>query len=154
MITSWRIVTSEYASTAFTGEGASLYGGRWNLQGTPLVYTAQSAALAALEILVHTRREKLLRRYVLFACLFDESLVESIERENLPDDWRAEPAPAVLADMGQSWIQSRASAVLCVPNAIIESELTYVLNPAHPDFAGIDIRDPIPFALDLRLLSR
>src|SRR6266851_4258830 len=60
----WRIVHRRFAKIAFTGEGARLFGGRWNSPGRPVIYTAQSQALAALEILVHLDSEKLLRHYV------------------------------------------------------------------------------------------
>ncbi len=33
--------------------GASLYGGRWNHKGTPIIYTAESRALCALEVLAN-----------------------------------------------------------------------------------------------------
>ena len=36
--------------------------------------------------------------------------------------------------------------------AIIETESNFLLNPEHGDFAKIEIREPIPFSLDLRLL--
>ena len=41
------------AHAAFDGEGARLYGGRWNRRGTAVVYASESLALAALELLVH-----------------------------------------------------------------------------------------------------
>ena len=37
-----------------SGEGARLYGGRWNRKGTPLVYAASHVSLAVLEALVHS----------------------------------------------------------------------------------------------------
>ena len=52
-ITAWRIVRARFADSAFDGEGARRYGGRWNSRGTRMVYTAGSQALAALEMLVH-----------------------------------------------------------------------------------------------------
>ena len=45
----WRIATARRARTAFSGDGARLYGGRWNPKGMPLVYCAESRALAMLE---------------------------------------------------------------------------------------------------------
>ncbi len=38
----WRLVTARYAETAFSGEGARRYGGRWNPKGVPVIYTAGS----------------------------------------------------------------------------------------------------------------
>ena len=52
-ITAWRIVKAKHKKRAFDGEGARIAGGRWNKIGTPMVYTADSLALAALELIVH-----------------------------------------------------------------------------------------------------
>jgi RES domain-containing protein len=49
----WRLCRRQYAVTAFSGIGAKLWGGRWNAPGYPVVYTADSLALAALETFVH-----------------------------------------------------------------------------------------------------
>jgi RES domain-containing protein len=49
----YRISKAHYAKSAFSGEGARLYAGRWNHAGTPMVYTSTSLALAALELFVH-----------------------------------------------------------------------------------------------------
>ena len=52
-VVAWRIFKPKHEATAFTGEGARLYGGRWNSKGTSMVYAASSQSLAALELLVH-----------------------------------------------------------------------------------------------------
>ena len=152
MITSWRITAVRYGEAAFDGEGARLYGGRWSSRGVRVVYTSSSAALAALELLVRAGRKKPLTDYLLFACSFDQSLVEDLERIQLPSDWKVAPAPAGLHAFGDAWIESGSSAVLRVPSAIIETESNYLLNPEHADYAKIELREPIPFSLDLRLL--
>lgn len=154
MITAWRIAIGDYAESAFDGEGAFIYGGRWNSRGVRVVYTSSSAALAALELLVRIRQREPLRKYLLFACTFEENLVEVIDRDHLPDDWRQSPAAAQLEQIGDSWIRSAASAVLQVPSVIIETESNFLLNPEHPDFKKIDIADPTPFSLDVRLLQQ
>src|SRR4051812_18031854 len=50
----WRIVKEKHARTAFSGEGARIFGGRWNSPGISIVYCSEHLSLAALEILVHT----------------------------------------------------------------------------------------------------
>ena len=153
MITSWRIVTREYAAAAFDGEGARLHGGRWSSVGVRVVYTSSSAALAALELLVRVKRREPLRKYMLFACTFDEALVETLERTALPKEWRGNPPPPALQAAGDTWVREGRTAVLQVPSAVIETESNYLLNPGHGDFGKIAVAEPVPFALDLRLLT-
>ncbi len=62
-ITSWRIIKVSHIDSAFNGEGARIAGGRWNKIGTPMVYTAGSLALAALEIIVHLPIIDLLKKH-------------------------------------------------------------------------------------------
>ena len=121
-ITAWRIVKARRAAHAFDGEGARIEGGRWNSPGTPMVYTSGSAALAALEMLVHLGRGTMLSEYVVISCTFDSALVSRIDRRALPKHWRSYPAPPELQQLGDEWIKNATSAVLEVPSAVIETE--------------------------------
>lgn len=152
-ITAWRIVKARHAANAFDGEGARVEAGRWNSPGTPVVYTSQSAALAALELLVHLGRSSILAAYVLIPCTFDDVLVSRLDRRRLPKNWRSYPAPPELQLIGDEWVKSGTSAVLEVPGAVIETDSNYLLNPHHADFHAIRVMDPQPFELDLRLLK-
>ena len=152
-ITAWRIVKARHAANAFDGEGARVEGGRWNSPGSAVVYTSQSAALAALELLVHLGRGAILATYVLIRCSFDEALMTRLDRKRLPRNWRSYPAPPELQLIGDEWVRSGASAVLEVASAVIDSESNYLLNPNHRDLHSIRIDPPQPFELDLRLLQ-
>lgn len=154
MPTGWRIVKSRHAGTAFDGEGARLYGGRWNSPGTRMVYTSASVSLAVLEVLVHLQDASLLSSYSLIAARFEEALVESLDRSMLPDGWRSYPAPRELQHIGNEWAKNGRSAVLEVPSAVVERESSYLLNPAHPDFSPVVIGEPELFTFDERLLAR
>jgi RES domain-containing protein len=153
-LTAWRIVKRKLASAAFTGEGARLYGGRWNLPGVRMVYTAESRSLAALEIVVHLESPDLLSQYVVFEVGFDAAAVARIEESNLPCDWQAEPPPRELRTIGDGWAAARACAVLQVPSAIIPDESLFLLNPLHEGFSKLRIGEPLPFRMDPRLLRK
>jgi RES domain-containing protein len=150
-LSAWRIVKAEFSAGAFSGEGARLFGGRWNSKGTSIVYTAQSASLAALELLVHLQRQQLLEAYVVARVSFDEALAGAVEAVALPAGWQDDPPPPALRRIGDEWAAALRSAVLRVPSAVVEDEFNYLLNPAHPDFAGVAIDPFEPFRFDPRL---
>ena len=64
MIRTWRLIKAKHADEAFAGEGARLWGGRWNSKGVRVVYTAASLSLATLEVMVHTPFYNALKNYV------------------------------------------------------------------------------------------
>jgi len=49
----WRLVKAGRTHSAWDGEGAFRFGGRWNSRGVRAVYASSSLALALLETLVH-----------------------------------------------------------------------------------------------------
>jgi RES domain-containing protein len=152
MLTAWRLTTARFAKSAFSGEGARLYGGRWNRKGTALVYTAASQSLAMLEMLVQD--EPLRARYVMIEVRLPKALtVDRIKIEDLPSDWRDIAAREKLQAIGTQWARKRGSAVLAVPSAVIPAETNYLLNPLHPDFRRIKISKPRRFETDLRLIT-
>ena len=153
-ITAWCIVKARYAASAWDGEGARLEGGRWNSPGIPLVYTSDSAALAALEMLIHLGRGAILGAYVLIGCTFDEELVSRVDPKRLPRNWRSYPAPPELQTLGDEWVKSGSSPVLQVPSAILVSDSNFLLNPRHREFKAIRVLGPQLFEFDPRLLKR
>lgn len=154
IVSAWRIVKRRLAKDAFSGEGARLYGGRWNSPGVSVVYAAQSQALAALELLVHLETSELLYEYVVIEARFDPSLVTRIAKSELPSDWRASPAPATARAIGDAWIAGEPSPVLQLPSAVIPAETIFLLNPQHSGFAEIEIGAPVDFEFDPRLIDR
>lgn len=90
MPTVWRIVPEHRADLAFDGEGARLFGGRWNSRGTRIVYCSETGALAALETLVHLTPETIDRRLSLFGVEIAEDLIEILPPKKIPGDWRAD----------------------------------------------------------------
>jgi RES domain-containing protein len=153
LLEAWRIVKKAHASNAFDGEGARLFGGRWNSPGIAVVYVASTRALAALEMAVHLDHATLLQSFVLRSCEFDERLVTTTDRSTLPTNWRSDPAPLETAAIGDAWVRRSESAVLAVPSAIIEEETNFLLNPLHPDFTQIRLGPLRHFEFDTRLIK-
>jgi len=150
--TGWRIVKSRRTRSAFDGEGARLYGGRWNSPSTRMVYVAGSVSLAVLEVLVHLGDVGVLSSYSLCAVEFEDGLIEPLDRSRLPADWRSYPAPPGSREIGDAWVKGGSSVILEVPSAVVERESNYLINPAHPDFASVNVGEPEPFEFDSRLL--
>jgi RES domain-containing protein len=153
MLTVWRLVTARLAGSAFLGEGARLYGGRWNRKGIPVVYSAGSQSLAMLEMLVQD--EPLRARYVMISARIPKAIkIRRIRVEELPGDWRDAQAREQLQAIGTQWAKQRSTAVLAVPSVVIPAETNYLLNPLHPEFAKIGVGEPQDFVTDLRLIKR
>lgn len=143
------------AFAALDGEGARLFGGRWNPKGMPVVYAASTLSLAALEALVHFDSDLWPADSV--AVTIDiptDLMVLTMSAPTLPARWRDDPAPSDLQDIGRLWVQTATAPVMRVPSAVIPSEWNVLINPAHPEAARITIGAVDPFSLDPRLLPR
>ena len=149
--TAWRVVKQEFAGNAFDGEGARLFGGRWHSSGRAVVYTSASTSLGVLEQLVHAEKG-LLPFYVTIPVTFNADLVEMIDPVILPTSWRSSPPPYELQRIGDEWFDSMRSCILEVPSVIVPHESNFILNPNHPDFASIQIGEPIDLDIDQRLV--
>ena len=150
----WRITKQKHARTASSGEGARLYGGRWNSPGVPIVYVAESQSLAVLEMLVHLDAPALLEKYVFLEVDFDASLVTDLDRSSLAKNWQSDPVPHAIQTIGDRWVFSGDSAVLRVPSVLVPAESNFLLNPRHADFVKIGISRPQAFRFDPRLARR
>jgi len=145
------ILKRKFVRTAFSGEGARRYGGRWNSPGTSIVYTSNVISLAILEWRCHLTQWPA-PSAVLIEIEFDGSLVWSPPK--LPAIWRRFPSPKENAAVGDNWVRSGKSAVQRVPSALVpkeHEEYNYLLNPANPDFKLIKIGKPQVFKPDARL---
>ena len=150
-LTAWRIVESRYKNKAFSGDGARLFGGRWNSKGLAVIYTAGSLALASIEMVVNLPSPKLLEAFVRIPVNFDADLVEILLPEKYPRDWQHRPISPETKAIGDRWIKQLRSPVLRVPSVIVPEEFNYLINPAHPDFAKIEIGQPVVYHFDPRL---
>lgn len=138
MILAWRIGTDtpNYTSEDMCGIGAKTTGGRWNRQGTALVYTASTRALACLETVVHLGSGGLpLNRYLVRIEIPDDMWAarKTLTDKTAPVGWDAIPPGKDSLDVGDSWVKAGSSCILEVPSIIVPEELNVLINPAHAD---------------------
>ncbi|HEX9671448.1 MAG TPA: RES family NAD+ phosphorylase [Thermoanaerobaculia bacterium] len=148
----WRITRQLYAERAFDGEGARLYGGRWNRPGEAVVYTSETLSLAALEYFVQLDPDTAPDDLVAVAAELPPGLaVRSLAPADLPAGWRSYPALEALQELGTAWVRAGETAALSVPSAVIPHERNLLLNPAHPLLTGLRVLPPEPFGFDPRV---
>jgi RES domain-containing protein len=132
-------------------EGARLYGGRWNMVGTPAIYASTTRSLAALEVIVHNGAIPMDYRIIKIS-LPDEIRLKTTDTDfKLPDRWPDPSTQDETAAYCTAWANSGETAILRVPSAAIRSEYNNVLNPRHADFGKITFEVPAIDEIDPRL---
>lgn len=133
----WRLVGSRFAGSAFLGEGAKLFGGRWTRPGTRAVYTANSVCVALLETFAFLGQEQLQDLVAVKARIALSTDIKVVRTVDLPARWRAHPPGEDIRAIGTDWAASGETCVLAVPSVVLPSEQSYLLNPDHPDFGSL-----------------
>jgi RES domain-containing protein len=138
----WRIAVEapSYSATDLTGTGAKLTGGRWNTAGTPIVYCSANIALATLETLSYLRSGPLpFNRYLVRIDVPNDRWSRREVLKPLPGGWDAIPSGMASRKAGDSWKAAGRSCLLLVPSVIIPDEYNVLINPTHPDTAGLAV---------------
>lgn len=148
----WRLCREEYAD--LSGLGASLYGGRWNSPGHPVVYTASSLALAFVEIIPGLRKDSIPKGFVsLYINIKGNVSTKEIMLDEFPPHWEKEKARHWFVETGNQWLQNRRELLLVVPSAIIPEEKNILINPLHPEIGNVEITTMKPFSVDPRFIA-
>jgi len=143
----WRISTLR----SLSGEWGRLYAGRWNSGEQRVVYLADSAAAALLEVLVHleVRRKQIPLEFLLLRVAVAEAVMtEEItppSARNWQDDLK------VSRHLGDTWLGAKSAALGRVPSSILPRTWNYLLNPEHPDARKVTIAESLSFRIDPRL---
>jgi RES domain-containing protein len=145
----YRLVRTDRAGEVLTGEGARLYGGRWNPQGYPVVYASESRALAVLEAFVHLTLEARAMRFLLYALELPRGV--KLERYAPGSRSRRPRASVSSREAGRAWLDAGETLALVVPSVIVPQETNCVLNARHPRFADVTVAQTEPFSFDERL---
>jgi RES domain-containing protein len=148
----WRIARRPFALDRL-GLGARDGGGRWNHVGTAVIYAGGSIAIAALEKFVQlagiTPPDLVLVRLELPA----RHSAETPNLVELPRGWDLVPATPASMDFGTAWARELRSLVLHVPSVLVPEERNAVINPAHREFATVEMAIEREFRYDDRMLG-
>lgn len=149
----YRIAKRKYIND-LSGEGARLYGGRWNKRGTGIVYTSENRSLATVEYLVHLPMTLIPRDLCIATIEVPAAfLCHPIEGEDLPDNWATYPAPLRLSEIIENILLNGTILCIKVPSAVVEGEHNILINPRHSGFHEVRIREIRGFHIDERLLK-
>lgn len=150
----FRIEREKYLDQTLKGIGAALSSSfRWNSRNTFLVYTAESRALAILEVAVHLDLSEDLPsdRFYVEIDIPEEVEILELRKKDLPKNWKDQPPGQETQYIGDDFVIEKSAAVLKIPSSIVPEEFNYLINPNHPDADKIKVISKTQLAFDTRL---
>lgn len=152
----WRLTPPEF-HTKLDGEGARLFGGRWNSPGLRALYTSSHLSLSVLETYVNiplVLRTSLPGFQAVRISIPDNASTIRVAPAQL-DELLTMPDPlAASRSIGDDWITRRESVVLRVPSVLVPEEDNLIVNPEHPGARDVRIIGTRAFHFDPRLAVR
>ncbi len=115
-----------------------------------MVYTADSLALATLELSVHLTGARM--KYTAIELEIPDRLVDTLEVADLRRAWTNHPEAT--ARVGDAWARSGRSLALAVPSALVDArsdERNVLLDPQHPEMDAVVEVQRFDVTLDERL---
>ena len=128
----FRVATTNYIND-LSGEGARLYGGRWNERGSPMLYCSQHLSLCLLEVLVHNDMANLPKELSYIELEIEEKSTKLLSTPKfIHAAWDQIMPPVEIAMFGSRWLQEQKELALIVPSAVLPQENNILINPLHP----------------------
>ena len=150
-MTVYRICNALY-SEDLSGNGAKLFGGRWNSKGVGMLYASEHISLAVVEMLVHNDcKDFSIELNLLYITVPEIIEIKEVKHSKLKNNWMDDFGYTRF--MGDQFIQSGTHSILKIPSAVITQENNYIINPLHLDFKKIKITEISSFRTDKRLFS-
>lgn len=123
--------------------------GRWHNRGAAIIYTAESAAGALTELLVHLDRASVSAEFKLIRLRIPPT-VKIGQVTGLKPQWQNDLAYS--RNIGDTWLRENSSLALRVPSAIIADSHNVIINPRHFDVASLVIEEVQSVPFDSRLI--
>lgn len=135
----YRITQQQFADD-LSGNGARLFGGRWNSEGFFALYTSSTRSLALLETLGHTPAKMLdVRVYHLITLFVPDLPTQKILVTDLLEDWNAPDTRPFTKKIGDAFLSAQKNLLLSVPSVMMPEDMNYVINPLHEDMKEVKI---------------
>ena len=151
LLTCYRIGDPRGACPIMDASGSRLFPGRWNTAAAPVLYAAMHYSCALLEKLAHGAGRLPPNQHFVAITLPVGLSYEVLDGAALPG-WDREDERASRG-FGSGWVRSARCAVLLVPSLVARMEENVLINPNHPEFAGITHGPARPVLWDRRLFS-
>lgn len=137
-----------------SGEGARLYGGRWNREGDAVLYFSEHLSLCVLELLARIDYEFIQTQYwFLEADVSVKFFTHLSKPEEISKDWRQNPHISATQDYGSQWLRKCENLGLWVSSAVLPAENNILVNPQHISFSSLKILRTEPLDLDNRFVD-
>ena len=146
----YRLTTGKYVND-ISGEGASLYGGRWNPAGIAALYSSQHISLCILEILARANKNTSPDSYTLISIEIPEHGIIELQLKKLHADWQLNLE--YTRWIGGEFLKGNQALALKVPSAIVPQEHNYLINPHHFEIEPVKVIKTELLELDKRLLQ-
>lgn len=146
----FRIGNTKYAHL-LNGEGARLYGGRWNSVGTPCLYTSERISLCVLEYACNVSLDLLPVSLSITIITLPDGSWQEFKMADLPRGWQDTPPSADTQLWGTGKLAALSALALKLPSVVVPSEFNFIINPLHPEFKKVKIKETLPFNFDKRI---
>ena len=144
----YRVTKRKYADD-LSGYGAKMYGGRWNKKGSAALYTSETSAGTVLESLAHLYNVDDLVAYTSVKLAVPEFkfLLPKLRINNWTTDI------SYTQNLGTDLLEDKNVFGFKIPSVIDPFGYNIILNPLHPHYNEIHIREKKDFTLDPRIFS-
>lgn len=132
-----------------SGQGAFLYGGRWNSPGHHALYTSENNLLAALEVAVRVPLTKISNEFVMVPINVPDPA--DIHLPTLKKTWHQDAA--YTKNLGDRFLKDRQHLLMKVPSALMSGTFNYIVNPKHESFRHVSALPFQPLVFDSRLIQ-
>jgi len=149
----WRVAKARFA-TDLSGQGAALYGGRWNRMEHRALYFGLTPAICALETFIHAAEvPRFPLKIVRLGLPDDPALYWEPSMTQLPDGWDAKPADSPSMNFGTAWLKEGQQLGLLLPSSVLRFERNIMINPDHPAASQIKVLEVTDFHYDSRMFT-